>query len=169
MKLYHFSSIPTCCWFLALTMSMPALFLRCTAAFTTRVTKNPSFLVASRGTIQNVPILQVRGGSAAFPHHQQQYSTSSTEEAATTVPQEKSQVDNSSATTIETEAKASLSITGSSVKSASFQDSIPYLDTRDCKKFRVLFVLGGPGAGAYRTIVYKILALDVVNVCMFIH
>lgn len=104
------------------------------------------------------PILQVRGGSGYFngPH------PSTIARAATTaMPQSASGgvVDKSSngdklETTIDQAAQASLSIVGSSVRLSCFQDAIPYMDTRDCQVFRVVFVLGGPGAGALVKILY---------------
>jgi len=44
-------------------------------------------------------------------------------------------------------AQDSIGMLGSSVQHAKFGGSIDYLDTSKMKEFRVLFVLGGPGAG----------------------
>ena len=52
---------------------------------------------------------------------------------------------------IDKEAQASLSIVGLSVKTSTMED-IPYLNTKKCDEFRVLFVLGGPGAGTCESI-----------------
>lgn len=105
------------------TMIMPGgFFLRRTSAFV--LSRSPPRTFAAPA------LLQVRGG-----HRNSNWVRPATVEVeATTV------------NAIEKEAKASLSIVGSSVSLASIQ-GVPYLDSKDCKEFRVLFVLGGPGAG----------------------
>lgn len=59
---------------------------------------------------------------------------------------------------INKEAQKSLSIVGSSVKLDTLE-GIEYLNTKDCNEFRVLFVLGGPGAGMLQCWCYYICIL----------
>ena len=125
-----------------------AAFVGSTTPFRVAVVVPLTTTTATSSSSFGIMHLHVRGGD------QQQVSTWSTStcRAATTVPQSASSerdVDHhdASSSTIDQEAQASLSIVGSSVQSASFQGVIPYLDTRNCQEFRVLFVLGGPGAG----------------------
>jgi hypothetical protein len=116
-----------CDWFLALTIMSGGIFSRRTAAF---VWSTTPFRVAPL----RLNGIQARGGGGS------QFTTSII--SATLSPPGVDQIDR--------EAQACLSIVGSSVQSACFQESIPYLDTRNCQEFRVLFVLGGPGAGKMR-------------------
>lgn len=109
--------------FLALAITMPGgLFLRRTSAFVWSSAPQRTF----------AKLQQVRGGSSNFARL-------STLARPATVEQEAPDI-------IQKEAKASQSIVGSSVSMASLQ-GVPYLDTKNCDEFRVLFVLGGPGAG----------------------
>jgi len=78
--------------------------------------------------------LSVRGGGGSEPLFSRQSSTLASASAT------------DSSSRIDKEAQSSLSIVGSSVQPASME-GIRYLNTRNCSEFRVLFVLGGPGAG----------------------
>ena len=77
-------------------------------------------------------------------------SASSTSASTTNNPAENNNKDKDSATAIriEKEAQASRSIVGTSLQISTIE-TIPYLNTKDCQDFRVLFVLGGPGAGTF--------------------
>lgn len=90
------------------------------------------------------------GGGTADPLNNNDYNNNSLKRdmSASVSSSEKSKMQ-ASTIDIEKEAKASLSIVGSSVKASTFY-GVPYLDTRTSNEFRVLFVLGGPGAGKYK-------------------
>lgn len=105
---------------------------------------------ATTSTTMIPPTLLLRGGGNLFDRlpailgkGKQRQSLSS---SSSTTKLEASAAINSDIDTLNKEAKASLSIVGDSVQSASIED-ISYLNTKDCNDFRVLFVLGGPGAG----------------------
>jgi hypothetical protein len=148
-------------WFLLALTIMPGgiIFSRRTAAF---VWSTTSFRVtavqapwrsssASSSSTRGIP--PIRGGDNQFPSTSTRIwsssSSSSSARPATISPaaDAASGVDQIDRAEEEEEVQASLSIVGSSVQSACFQETIPYLDTRHCQAFRVLFVLGGPGAG----------------------
>lgn len=78
---------------------------------------------------------RMRGGSQteAFP------TAATTRLASTATPEE--------TVTVESAARECTSITGSSLQPSLFANTIPYWDTANFSAFRVVFILGGPGAG----------------------
>ncbi|CAB9505472.1 UMP-CMP kinase [Seminavis robusta] len=138
------------------------IFLQRTAAFvvgtiSSRAIGGGRIVIAAKST-NPVSLLQVRGGGISQPAFLSS-ATTSTSLAATLSQTAESSTTSSDASSDSNDSNedeeqpdhtlASMSIVGSSVQSALFNDdaSLPYLDTTDCNEFRVLFVLGGPGAG----------------------
>lgn len=111
---------PSLC-FAALAIMMPGgIFLRRTTAFVWSTTPQRNFARATGSSVANP-----RLSSLARP------ATVEKKEASDSIGKA---------------AQDSLSIVGKSVTLASLQ-GVPYFNTKDCDEFRVLFVLGGPGAG----------------------
>lgn len=109
----------------------------------------------------NTLLLQVRGGAASassnprggFPLQATVAASSSSSSSAASSSSSSTSAALSSSggdkggVDLDKEAQATLGIVGKSIQASTFAGEIPYLNTQDCNEFRVLFVLGGPGAG----------------------
>ena len=176
MRVLHparFSHVCGC--FLVVSVMMPGnLFLRRTLAWSGSCRtsfRRPAF--GSNANNQHAlpnALLLLRGGGNIFDNlplgrRRRQLSTAAASSSTTQLGASSSSTTstNTDRARIDEAAQASLSIVGSSVQPASIED-ISYLHTKDCHDFRVLFVLGGPGAGTlvgYPTAIGNVMAVSI--------